>query len=317
MPRSCRSFALLLLPLLLIVPVFRSVAKAQEGVGLVLGDPREPIVHRKDILCAGFVSKRHVDTPFEVIGGEKEDERVFFAAGEIVYLNYGANDGASVGDSLYAIRPRGEIENPFTGKDLGYYHEEMGIIRIIAVQRHISTAEVTMSCDGIMIGDVIRPYDEYIAPEPKDFAPLNRYDLPTHKLSGQIVMSRGYRDYLAERDIVFLDIGADQGVKIGQYYTIYREPGYKEGPVGIEDWDYDDEAEIERDHGFSDHRYKPADFSIIAGHDDEIEIRKHRIGVPRKVLGEMEIIRLEGRVATAVITRTTQEVNLGDYVELQ
>lgn len=318
MPRSCRSAALvlLLLPSLFLFLPARA-AHAQEGVGIVLGDSREPVVRRKDILCAGFVSKRKLATTFQIIGGEKEDEVNWFSTSNVVYLDYGGRDGASVGESLYVIRPHGKFENPFTGKDLGYYHEEAGIIRIIAVQRKVSIAQVTMSCDGMLVGDIVRPYDEYVAPEARDFQPLNRYDLPTHKLSGQIVLARGYRSYLGANDIAFIDIGAEQGVKVGQFYTIYRKPGFVEGPVGAENWSNDDDVIRKKDEGFSDHRYHAGEDSIIAGRGHAEEIRRDRTGVPRKVLGEMEVIRLEGHVATAVITRTTQEVNLGDYVELQ
>jgi hypothetical protein len=317
MARTCRSSALLLLLLSLLLALPSApAARAQEGTGIPLGGAREPIVHRKDILCAGFISKRKLATDFKIIGGEREDEINWYTTTNIVYLDYGAKDGASAGESLYVIRPQGKFENPFTGKDLGYYHEEVGVIRIIAVQRRVSTAEVVMSCDGMLVGDIVRPFDQYVAPEPRAYEPLNRYELPNGQLSGQIVLSRGYRDYLSQRDIAFIDIGADQGVKVGQYFTIYRKPGHEEGPVGPENVFNDDPLVRKRDSGFSDKRYHGGEFSIIAPYEYDAHVRDKRKGVPRKVLGELCVIRVEGHTATAVITRTQFEVNLGDYVEL-
>jgi hypothetical protein len=315
MARSCRSFALLLLTSILALPTAQ-IAFAQEGIGIPIGGDREPIVHRKDILCAGFISKRKLATSFKIIGGEREDEQNWYTTTNIVYLNYGAKDGASAGESLYVIRPHGKMENPFTGKDLGYYHEEVGVIRIISVQRRVSTAEVTMSCDGMLIGDIVRPFDQYVAPEPRAYEPLNRYELPGGQLSGQIVMARDYRSYLTQRDIAFIDIGADQGVKIGQYYTVYRKTGMDEGPVGGENVFNNDDPIRKRDSGFSDKRYHAGEFSIIAPYEYDSHVIDKRKGLPRKVLGELCVIRVEGHTATAVVTRNAYEINLGDYVEL-
>src|SRR5262245_13366261 len=112
MPRSCRSAALLLLllPLTLFTPMGAGV-RAQEGTGMPLGDPIEPTVHRKDIWCTGFISKKKHTTKFRIIGGEREDEVRYYSPSNIVYLNYGARDGASVGDNLHVLRPHGEFES--------------------------------------------------------------------------------------------------------------------------------------------------------------------------------------------------------------
>ncbi|HYH85586.1 MAG TPA: hypothetical protein VEX60_08885, partial [Pyrinomonadaceae bacterium] len=46
-------------------------------------------------------------------------------------------------------------------------------------------------------------------------------------------------------------------------------------------------------------------------------IKKRRPPVPRLVVGEVVVLRVEGRTATAVVTRATREVHTGDAVELQ
>jgi hypothetical protein len=320
MLRSCRSAALLILSLSLIValPPGGGVALAQDGTGIPLRDSGQSLVRGRDLICAGFISKRRLTTDFKIVGGEKEDEIKEFTTSNIVYLNYGQRDGASVGESMYVIRPKGSYENPFTGRDIGYFHEEIGVIRIIAVQRKVSTARVETACDTMHMGDVVRPFDAYVAPDTRAFIPLNRYDLPTGKLSGQIILSRGHRDYLSERDIVYLDIGADQGVRVGQYYTVYREPGEVEGPVGPEDFTDNDSLADRRDSGYSHDPYRGGDFSQMAEAENPNHIREEREGLPRKVTGEICIIRLEGRSATGIVTRVAGgEVNVGDYVELQ
>jgi hypothetical protein len=310
---------LLLLPLFVTLHPVRDVVRAQEASGIPSSDSRAPIVRRTDLYCAGFISDRQVTPEFYIIGGEKESDQDWYTTPNVVYLNYGAKHGASVGESLYVIREKGKYENPYTGKDLGRYYEELGILRLIGVQRNVSIARVESSCYQMRLGDFVRPYLGYVAPAPREYQPLNRYDLPSGKLSGQIVLARDAREHLTERDVVYLDIGDSQGVKLGQYYTVYRDPGKHEGLVGLQfnPVTEDDDTFPHRVEEYSDHRYKGPDFSILKGKEDMDDVIENREGLPRKVVGEVCIIRVEGKSATAVITRVTQEVNLGDYVELQ
>ena len=46
-------------------------------------------------------------------------------------------------------------------------------------------------------------------------------------------------------------------------------------------------------------------------------IKRARPAVPRKVVGELVVLRVEGRTATAVVTRVAQEIHTGDAVEIQ
>lgn len=319
MPRLRRYSALLLLLLLITLFPARDVVRAQQASGIPLGEPTTPITRGADLFCAGFISDRHVTPEFYIIGGERESEQDWYSTSQVVYLNYGAKDGASVGESLYVIRQKGKYENPYTGRDLGWYFEELGYLRIFAVQRNISFARIEMSCGAVRFGDLVRPYLAYVAPTPREYQPLNQYDMPSGKLSGQIVLSRDYREILAEHDIVYLDIGDKEGVKLGQYYTVYRDAGKHEGPVGLqfnpileEDDDFPYKV-----HDYRDDTYKGPTFSILKGKKDQDDIIEDRVGMPRKVVGEICIIRVEDKSATAVITRVTQEVFLGDYVELQ
>ena len=320
MPRMRRSAVLLILPLLLsFIPTASDAVRAQEGDGIPLANTGVEVVKDTDLLCAGFISNREITPDFFIIGGEKEGEVNEFTTSNIVYINYGQKHGAAVGESLYVLRQRGEYENPFTGKDVGHYVQELGVLKIIAVQHKVSIARVQFGCDTMRLGDNVRPFDRYVIPPPREFVPLNRFDLPSGKLSGQIILSRYQRDYLAPRDVVYLDIGKRSGVDVGQYYTVYRAPGPHEGLTPEphlllrDDDDFEDRAD-----GIGGERYKNGNFSILTGPRKEIDVRKNdRDGLPRKVVGEIFIIRVEDKSATGVITRVTQEVNVGDYVEMQ
>ena len=47
------------------------------------------------------------------------------------------------------------------------------------------------------------------------------------------------------------------------------------------------------------------------------EVKRHRPLMPRKIVGEMVVIDVQMRTATAIITRVAGEVHTGDWVEIQ
>ena len=47
------------------------------------------------------------------------------------------------------------------------------------------------------------------------------------------------------------------------------------------------------------------------------EVKRRRPLMPRKIVGEMVIIDVQTRTATAIITRVAGEVHTGDWVEIQ
>ena len=77
--------------------------------------------------------------------------------------------------------------------------------------------------------------------------------------------------------------------------------------------------------GFSNQGMRAKDSSRFAEADGRYnhnplttrEIKKHRPLMPRKIVGEMVIIDVQTRTATAIITRTVGEVHTGDWVEIQ
>jgi hypothetical protein len=216
------------------------------------------------------------------------------------------------------VREKGKFENPFTGKDLGHYYEEVGTIRLIGVQRNVSIGRIETTCDGIRISDTVRPWVGYVPPTPREYQPLNAYDLPSGKLSGQIVLARNEKEFLCANDVFYIDIGNRDGVTLGSYYTVYRDPGKPEGPIGYGNFATRVNPDFElRNDGFESDRYHGGEFSIQRGKDREYETILEREGLPRKVVGEAVIIRIEEKTATAVLVRSQQEVNIGDYVELQ
>ena len=143
-------------------------------------------------------------------------------------------------------------------------------------------------------------------------------------------MAKDGRELLTRNDVVFIDLGTEDQVKRGDYLTIYR-------PLGTGNITRVDNEEMSRNRsiGFQSDRYRGGGFSIQASRakdstalddaDGEYdhrpittrEVKRNRPLMPRKIVGEMVVIDVQTRTATAIITRIAGEVHTGDWVEIQ
>jgi len=274
-------------------------------------EPSDQVARRSDLYCTGFIAESAPREDLQVIGAETENIKATFAQGDVVFLNHGRGAGVQPGAVYYIIRPIGEVKHPFTKKRLGYYVRELGLLRVVEVQDQTSTAEITVSCDTIEFGDLLKPYQEYVGPGPRDARPLPRYSEGSGGTKGQIVMSPGYHENLSANRLVFLDLGNDDSVHAGDYFTIYREIGSREGVTNTPE----DNVVNRRSDGYESERYQGGDVSVQATRALRKDVLRQRPPIPRKVLGELIVIKVEKNSSVAMITRTTAEVNIGDWVE--
>jgi hypothetical protein len=274
-------------------------------------DRDDPVAKGTDVFCTGFISDLPPRTDLQIVGAEKENMKITYAQGDAVFLNKGRGSGIQPGAVYYIIRPLGEVKHPFTKKKMGYYVRELGAVRVIEVQDQTSTAEILISCDTIEFGDLLKPYERYEGPGPRDPRPLPRYGEGSGGTTGQIVLSPGYHENLSANRVVFLDIGDRQDVRPGDYFTIYRETGRREGITNVPQ----DKIGQNKDSGFGSDRFKGGEFSVSGTHLSRDQVLRSRPDVPRKVLGELIVLKVEKSTSVALITRTTAEVNIGDHIE--
>jgi hypothetical protein len=299
-------FALLLAALFLL-PVSQS-ARAQ--------DPQVPntVAARTDVYCTGYITESTIWPDIHIVGAERENFKNSYGQGDIVFIDKGREQGVRPGQSYYVIRPLGRMTHPFTKKKMGVYVREVGLIRVIQVNDKTSTAEVTISCDLIELGDSLRLYEEKVAPAPRMNQPLPLHGEESGDINGQIILSRHNREFLGANDIVFIDLGDRQGVKEGDYFTIFHKINDKW--ENITRYPHDKIYEKYSDNYQSDH-WRGGKYSnqSLAKDKDRDKVLKDRPKIPRKVLGEIVILRVEKGTAVGLVTRTVGEVNIGDHVE--
>ena len=270
-----------------------------------------------DLYCAGFINAKPTPNYFQIVGAEEENIRYHLVRGDVVYLNAGRSQGVEP-DMLYTIvRPRGDFRSPFVHtsgeRNLGVYTLELGVLRVFAVQETTSTARILFSCSDIQLGDLLRAFEDRRSPASDVSRPIPRYEPPSGKITGRIVLQRDQKEMLSPRDVVYIDLGQNCGIKVGDRFTIFREYPDDANTVRFND----DDIVQRRSGGYQSGTYKGGTFSNDHPSEGRQRVKNHRPEIPHKVVGELVVISVQGKSSTAVVTRTTQETHPGDWVELQ
>jgi len=310
------------------VTVFATVGPAQQPQRTVLTPVTPPtsrtvrVAERNNLYCAGYVQTAPIDTSRRIIGAVEEQEALLYSQNNFVYINAGTAKGVQVGDMYSVVRPRGQVKSHWTRKGrLGFYTEEVGALEVVRVKQEMSVARVKTSCSDILLGDLVQPTQVRIAPEYKQRPTLDLFSDPNGKAVGRLILARDNVDLITRDFIVYIDLGAEDNVQIGDYVTVYRRLG--EGNPFFGGWG---ESASARDWGFRSYEYRGGRFSnqtarkkgsTAKGKVVTTEDAKDDRPAIRKVVGEMVILNVKERVATALVTRTAQEIHTGDWVEVQ
>src|SRR5690606_34588560 len=203
------------------------------------------VAARNNLYCAGFVQTSAINTDRRISGAWNEQDGFIYAQADEVYLNVGAGSGVQVGDRMAVVRPRGKVNTRWTDKgNLGFYVQEVGTVEVIRVKGDHSIARVRTSCDNFLLGDLLMPYMERTSPAYVERPALDRYADRSGKAMGRIFMARDGHEMITRDQIVYVDLGAEDSVSVGDYLTIFRPLG--EGNL----LDGPPESVSARDYGF-------------------------------------------------------------------
>jgi hypothetical protein len=292
----------------------------------LLTDAARPAARDSELYCAGYIEQSPSYGGLMLVGGEQEQERNTYASGDYVYINGGAQAGVRVGQEFAVTRPRGSFKTDLSKKkgSLGVFTQEIGRLRVVKVEEKVSVARVVQSCEQMLLGDLLRPAEARTSPPAEgDATSVNRFADPTGKPRGHIVLARDAREMIANEQIVYVDLGAEDNLRAGDRLTVFRQPG--RGRVV----DFPAEVVQTASGGYQSPVFKGGKFSNEAQRAKKLdgdpkgpaletpEIKRTRPQPPRKVVGELLVLNVQGRTATAVVTRVAQELHTGDEVEVK
>ncbi len=282
-----------------------------------------PLALGNNLYCAGYIQKSSVAARIEIVGATNEKDSHLFAEGDALYLNAGASSGVKVGDMFAVIRPRGKVKSEFSSKSgLGIFVQEVGAVEVFSVQNDVAVARVKTSCSEIMMGDLVTPVVKRESPLFAKRGALDLFSQPSGKANGSIVMARDGKELIGSEMIVYVDLGRDENVKIGDYMTIYRPLG-----TGNIFSKVTKESVDNKEEGYESDRYRGERFSIQSGRKKgenaggaavtTEDAKSRRPEGLRRVVGELVVLNVMEGTATAVVVRAATEIHTGDKVELQ
>ena len=271
--------------------------------------PRETAVRSKpqtptysDVNCSGFLSEDPVAKQAEVIGDWDTPHQTRLVDGDYVYLT-GSN--FKVGDAYSIVR---QVHDPnryetFKGQHAalrrtGKMYEDIGRVRVLQVEGHTAITQVEFSCETALPGDTAILYVERPIVKFRSTSTFERFAPANGKLTASIVMAKDFDNQVTEGNKVYLNVGSEQGVKPGDYFRVVRT--------------YEKARQVEVD-GISYHGTPDVENAIDPGHVSSTHISE----LPRLSIGEMVVLSVTKRTATAMITTSLQDIHLGDVIELE
>jgi hypothetical protein len=315
MPRFAHFKALLFIVCLLaFAPANAQTPAPTPTVVLPVSEQPRLVTSRSSLYCAGYIQHERLPQMPEIVGAEEEQEQREYSDGDFVYLNAGSQQGIKEGQTFQIIRPRGDVKGVHKTKSgfIGTYVQDVGQLQVFKVRENTSAAQITFACDQILLGDLLAPVPERESPLQRAEESLDRFTDSSGKQHGRLMMAKDGREMVTRHDIVYIDLGSEDQVKRGDYLTIYRPLG-----TGNVTRVGDEEITRKRTGGFQSDRYRGGGFSNQASRVDVTQVKRDRPSMPRKVIGEMVVIDVQTRTATAIITRVASEVHTGDWVEIQ
>ena len=262
------------------------------------------------IYCSNFVTNENIANDLRLISGEQSNSKITFATRDFVYISKGANQGIHVGDRFSVIRP---ITDPVGVefykwqtnvqwfkwqakllKAMGTVYQDAGQLKVVNVQPNVSIAEVTFACDYMQRGDIVRPMQDRPSPPFKPAAEFDHFAPASGKSVGMLVSGKEFSNVYGKFNTVYVNLGTNQGVTLGQYLRVFRYQG----------------SNAETAVYYSDYQYK------MYGYGSTPQAYKWN-DLPREVLGEGIVLNVSPNASTILITYSRAELWAGDYAEIE
>ncbi|REJ78044.1 MAG: hypothetical protein DWQ47_16995 [Acidobacteria bacterium] len=290
-------------------------AKSMQREMTVVGD--------SELYCAGFVQSSPMSTSTEIVGAENEKDQHVYFQGDYLYINAGSANGVNEGDMYSVVRPRGDVNTDWTNKnDLGFFVQEVGAVEVHRVMSDVSVVKVKTSCSSLLLGDLLQPIPSRKSPMFEYRGAFDRFSSPSGKASGWIFMARDNAEVLGVNQIVYVDLGAEDGVSVGDVLTVFRPLG-----TGNVFPDVKKETLDNKEDGYESNRYEGGHFSNQAARKKGSEgngavvttenAKSRRPSTLRRVVGEVMILNVKERTSTAIVLRNSSEIHTGDRVEVK
>jgi len=183
-----------------------------------------PLISESDLYCSFFVleNKKELDT--EIVGVEREKEKMLLGEHDVFYINKGEEDGIETGHVFLILEIGPKI------KKFGHLALMRGRAKIVDTKTSRASAILEKACGQVMVGHFLVPFEEKGGLLGKDLG----YDVPLPEgegLKGMIIYSQREYQLSGSGDWVIIDLGEEDGIQFGQQLIVYRRLKKKDSPL--------------------------------------------------------------------------------------
>ncbi|HEY6640058.1 MAG TPA: OmpA family protein [Nitrospiraceae bacterium] len=214
---------------------------------------------------SGFIQRWTPQDGFvNVITGDNQTtgDHMILGSRDVLYLRLKNPDDVALGDLFTIYRRARKVFHPATGQYLGYLVNRLAVAQVSQVDKDLTTVQIVRAYGAVSPGD---PVMKFVLPTDEGAA----VDLPsTSDVEGQIVefqTNMGVMNLVAQRNIVYLDRGREDGIRSGDRMDVVRSGG----------------------------------------------------NLPQRVVGELKILSVEDRTATALVTKSISRILKGDHFRVK
>jgi chemotaxis protein MotB len=199
-----------------------------------------------------------------VITGDNQTtgDHMILGSRDVLYLRLKNSGDVAPGDLFTIYRRAHKVFHPTTGQYLGHLVIRLAVVQVSQIDKDLTTAQIMRTYAAVSPGD---PVMKFVLPTDEGAA----VDQPTAgDVEGRVVDSQsnmGIMNLVAQRNIVYLDRGREDGIRPGDRMDVVRSGG----------------------------------------------------SLPQRVVGELKILSIEDRTATALITKSISRILKGDRIRVK
>ena len=181
---------------------------------------------------------------------------------DVLYLRLKNPDDVSLGDLFTIYRRTHKVFHPTTGEYLGHLVNRLAVVGVSQVDKELTTVQVIRAYATISPGD---PVMKFVLPTEEEAGVDQPSPTDVEGLVVDFQSNMGTMNLVAQRNVVYLDRGREDGIRLGDRMEVIRSGG----------------------------------------------------SLPQRVVGELKILSLEDRTATALVTKSISRILKGDRVKLK
>jgi hypothetical protein len=192
-----------------------SILGPEEGTEPGQGVPQglRPYYLFPAIDSVGFMREQAV-SPSGAIFKVQED-KVMISEGDLVYVRPMEDATLREGECYSVYRILKPLREKGARELIGFQHHIVGVVQITEAEPEFSMARVVQSFENMEINDLIMPYEA----RPPEIGLAKSKE----GLEGEIVLSERHQHLIGDYNVVFIDRGRKDGVRVGQTYSVYYQ----------------------------------------------------------------------------------------------